>query len=275
MKKIFLIVGFFSVGLYLLPSQAMIGPEQLISGEFDSKEKGETPWWDEDQSAAQQNWDEPDPLEPLNRAIFGFNRLVDGILFKPAAIVYNETLPDFAKTGVSNFIDNLFSPVTFANNVLQAEGKQAAHTFFRFLVNSTIGILGLMDVAKEMGIPGEPATLNQTFAKWGIESGPYLMLPLYGPSSFRGTYGMAGDWFMNPWFYVAQNKYRRANHHHQQRNLLYSLYGLDLINRRAQLINALNDVEKNSLDPYAAIRSIYFQKQREMEQRVGNNSQKK
>ena len=93
------------------------------------------------------------------------------------------------------FLGNLFSPLTLVNNILQGEGKKACRTVFRFVLNSTIGLLGIRDVAKEMGIAGEKATLNQTFAKWGIETGPYFVLPLYGPSSFRGTYGMVGDFF--------------------------------------------------------------------------------
>ena len=180
MFKLFLSIIFIGIWASSHPLMAMVGPEQLISANTESLQGQETPWWAEDQSS-NNNWEEPDPLEPLNRAIFGFNRVVDGILLKPAAIIYNDTVPDFAKTGVSNFMDNLFSPVTLVNNVLQGEGKQAAETVFRFVLNSTIGILGLMDVAKEMGVPGAPATLSQTFTKWGMESGPYLTPALHRP----------------------------------------------------------------------------------------------
>jgi phospholipid-binding lipoprotein MlaA len=245
---------------------AMVGPEQLIPGQTpESSSEGGTPWWAEDQTQS-VSADDPDPLEPINRVIFGFNQVVDGILLKPIAILYHDTLPDMARTGVTNFMENLFAPVTFGNNLLQAEAEDAARTFFRFVINSTFGMLGLIDAAKEMGVPAKPATLNQTFAKWGVETGPYLVLPLLGPSSFRGTYGTIGEWFMNPWTYMVQNKHRRYNHHGQQRTLLYMLYGLDIVNRRAKLIAALNDLEKSSLDLYATIRSIYFQKQKEMEQ---------
>ena len=263
MHKVLLSIVFLSIGFIPFSAFSMVGPEQLLSS--NGPESGtDIPWWAEDQSQV-ETLDEPDPLEPLNRVVFNFNRVADGILIKPIAILYDNIVPDAAKTGVTNFMDNLFAPVTLANNVLQGEGEQAFHTVFRFVINSTIGILGLMDVAKEIGLPGQPATLNQTFAKWGVETGPYLMLPFFGPSSFRGTYGMVGEWFMNPLSYVVQNKHRRYNHHHQQRRLLYALYGLDIVNRRAKVIAALNDIEKNSLDPYASLRSVYFQKQKELE----------
>lgn len=262
----------FSV-ITFIPSSvfSMVGPEQLI-GDTPTVGLGEdVPWWAEDQSQVAL-LDEPDPLEPLNRVIFNFNRVADGILIKPIAILYDDIVPETAKTGVTNFMENLFAPVTLANNVLQGEGERAFHTIFRFVINSTIGLLGLMDVAKELGLPSQPATLNQTFAKWGMETGPYLVLPFFGPSSFRGTYGMVGDWFINPLGYVVQNKHRRHNRYGQQRRLLYALYGLDIVNRRAKLITALNDIEKNSLDPYASMRSIYFQKQKELENNLKSQS---
>ena len=264
MNKVLLSIVFLSIGFIPLNAFSMVGPEQLVSDTPADHSSEDTPWWAEDQSQV-ETLEGPDPLEPLNRVIFDFNRVADGILIKPIAILYDNIVHDAAKTGVTNFMDNLFAPVTLVNNVLQGEGTQAFHTIFRFVINSTVGILGLMDVAKEIGLPNQPATLNQTFAKWGVETGPYLMLPFFGPSSFRGAYGMVGESFINPLGYVVQNKNRRYNHHHQQRRLLYALYGLDIVNRRAKLIVALNDIEKNSLDPYASLRSVYFQKQKELE----------
>ncbi|RZI46663.1 MlaA family lipoprotein [Candidatus Finniella inopinata] len=267
MYNILLPILFLSMGFLSAPVFSMVGPEQLV-GDAPASSGGEaTPWWAEDQSQVEK-LDEPDPLEPLNRVVFNFNRVADGVLIRPIAILYDDIVHDVAKTGVSNFMENLFSPVTLGNNILQGEGERAFHTIFRFVINSTIGLLGLMDVAREMGLPGHPATLNQTFAKWGVETGPYLVLALLGPSSFRGTYGMVGDWFMNPLSYAVKNTHRRHNRHHQQRWLLYELYGLDITNRRAKLITALDDIEKNSLDPYASMRSVYFQKQKELEKNV-------
>lgn len=267
MKKSFSLI-FLMFGLLNFDrAMAMIAPEQLVLGQTPEAAAEGAPWWAEDQTQV-ETVDEPDPLEPMNRAIFSFNQVADGILLKPLAVLYRDVVHDTAKTGVNNFMENLFAPVTLGNNVLQGEPEDAARTFFRFVINSTFGMLGLIDVAKEMGVPARPATLNQTFAKWGVETGPYLVLPLLGPSSFRGTYGTVGEWFMNPWTYVAQNKHRRHNHYGQQRNLLYMLYGLDIVNRRAKLIDALNDLEKSSLDLYASVRSIYFQKQKEMENNI-------
>ncbi|MBY0281288.1 MAG: VacJ family lipoprotein [Alphaproteobacteria bacterium] len=211
---------------------------------------------------------EPDPLEPMNRAFFNFNRVLDGILLKPLAIGYDTVLPHPAKEGVTNFLDNLSSPLSMVNYTLQGEGEKTLETFARFLINTTFGIFGLVDVAKEIGIPSHPATFNQTLAKWGVETGPYLMVPFVGPSSFRGTYGMVADWYLNPLYYIAHNKHRQGNRYGQQVYLLYALYGLDVVNRRSKLIEALNDIERNSLDPYVTIRNIYFQKQAEMERDI-------
>ena len=226
-------------------------------------------WWaqsfDEDQQMA-----EPDPLEPMNRAFFNFNRVLDGILLKPLAIGYDRILPSPVKDGVTNFIDNLFAPLSVVNYTLQGEGQKTLETFSRFLINTTFGIFGLVDVAKEIGFPSEPATFNQTLATWGVETGPYLMVPFVGPSSFRGTYGMVADCFLNPLYYVVHNKHRQGNRYGQQVYLMYALYGLDVISRRSQLIDALNDIERNSLDPYVTIRNIYFQKQAEMERNIRN-----
>lgn len=211
---------------------------------------------------------EPDPLEPMNRVFFNFNRVLDGILLKPMAIGYDNLLPRPAKDGVTNFMDNLFAPLGVVNYCMQGEGKRSFETFSRFLINTTFGFFGLVDVAKEIGIPSHPATFNQTLASWGIETGPYLMVPFVGPSSFRGAYGMVADWFLNPLYYIARNKHRQGNKHRQQVYLLYALYGIDLVNRRSKLIDALNDIERNSLDPYVTIRNIYFQKQAEMEREI-------
>ncbi|MBY0462681.1 MAG: VacJ family lipoprotein [Alphaproteobacteria bacterium] len=224
-------------------------------------------WWaksfDDDQVLA-----EPDPLEPMNRAFFNFNRVLDGILLKPMAIGYDTVFPHPVKEGVTNFLDNISAPLGAINYTLQGEGEKTLETIARFLINTTFGIFGLVDVAKEVGIPSKPATFNQTLATWGVETGPYLMVPFVGPSSFRGTYGMVADWYLNPLYYIAHNKHRQGNRYGQQVYLLYALYGLDVINRRSKLIDALNDIERNSLDPYVTIRNLYFQKQAEMEREI-------
>ena len=259
----FFVFSSFALALDISSPQIPIaGVENVASHDLSSDA-----WWaksfDEEQVL-----EEPDPLEPMNRAFFNFNRVLDGILLKPMAIGYDSLLPHPAKEGVGNFIDNISAPLGVINYCLQGEGQRSFETFSRFLINTTFGIFGLVDVAKEIGIPSQPATFNQTLATWGVETGPYLMVPFVGPSSFRGTYGMVADWFLNPLYYIAHNKHRQGNRYGQQVYLLYALYGLDVINRRSKLIDALNDIEKNSLDPYVTIRNIYFQKQAEMEREI-------
>ncbi|MCX7338514.1 MAG: VacJ family lipoprotein [Alphaproteobacteria bacterium] len=211
---------------------------------------------------------EPDPLEPLNRVLYSINHVVDGLILKPVAILYRDTIPDAVKDATQNFIGNVFAPLTFINHTFQGEGERAMNTIFRFVINSTIGLLGVMDVAKEMGVPSHPTTLNHTFATWGMGTGPYLVIPVVGPSSFRAAYGMAGDMILNPVGYVARNKHQRHNRYGQQGYILWALYGLDAIDKRSKLIDALNDIEASSLDPYATVRSYYFQTQTALEKEI-------
>ncbi len=243
-----------------------LGAENIIITISDDEE---STWWgnlEEDKNP--QSPEERDPLEPANRLFFYFNRVIDGLVLKPAAILYEDTVHDTAKVGISNLIDNAFAPLSFVNYTLQGNGSQAATTFFRFLINTTVGIFGLVDVAKEMGLNAKPTTMNETLITWGVEAGPYLMLPFIGPTTFRGAYGKLGDWAANPVSYFVNNKHRRHNKHKQQRYILYALYGLDIVNRRAQLIDALNDVERNSLDPYVTVRSMFLQRQDAFEREV-------
>ena len=127
-----------------------------------------------------------DPLEPLNRFFYGINLMLDVAFLKPLAEVYRAVAPEPVRNGVRNVLDNLFAPVVFLNHILQGEAERATVTLGRFLMNSTIGCLGLVDAATEFGHPGYDTDLNQTLAVWGVETGPYLVLPLIGSSSFRG-----------------------------------------------------------------------------------------
>jgi phospholipid-binding lipoprotein MlaA len=135
--------------------------------------------------------DDNDPLEGLNRGIFEFNRVVDGVLIKPAAQIYRGVLPQQAQDSVRSFLRNLRSPVILANDVLQGDMDRAGSTIGRFLVNTTLGIGGLFDVASELGMPFHDEDFGQTLAVWGVGEGPYLVLPLLGPSNPRDAVGLA------------------------------------------------------------------------------------
>lgn len=140
-----------------------------------------------------------DPLEPLNRQVLAFNMAADEAVIGPAANAYETVTPGFFRTGVSNVLSNLNSPVIFANDILQGEPKRATDTAYRFLVNSTFGVLGLFDVAAtETGIEGHSEDFGQTLGVWGVPEGPYLVLPLMGPSNLRDVTGRGVDNAFDP-----------------------------------------------------------------------------
>ena len=139
-----------------------------------------------------------DPIEPVNRAIFSFNMFLDRYLLEPVARAYRFVTPEAARRSVANFLANLRSPVIFANDALQGERERAGITLGRFMINTTLGVAGLFDPATSFGYPRHDEDFGQTLGVWGVASGPYLMLPLLGPSNGRDTVGKVGDYFINP-----------------------------------------------------------------------------
>jgi phospholipid-binding lipoprotein MlaA len=148
-----------------------------------------------------------DPLEPINRAIFFFNQMTFGLYIKPAARAYDKLLPLPVKDSVHNFIINMRMPRYFVNNALQGKAAQAANCVARFVLNSTLGIFGLFDVAADMGLPIYPESFGNTFYKWGWNNSSYLVVPLVGPSTIRDGIGLFGDFLLNPPTYF-QPKWR-------------------------------------------------------------------
>lgn len=134
-----------------------------------------------------------DPLEPFNQRVYRFNALADRYVLLPALDVYRTVAPPPARQGISNFFDNIGEIVTFANTLLQGKGHDAAVTLGRFLVNSTLGVAGLMDPATDLGLARRDEDFGQTLGAWGMGPGPYLVLPLLGPSTLRDTGGLAAD----------------------------------------------------------------------------------
>lgn len=192
-----------------------------------------------------------DPLEGLNRGIFEFNRVVDGVLIKPMAQIYRGVLPQEAQDSVRSFLRNLRTPLIVANDVLQGDMNRAGTTISRFLVNSTLGILGLFDVASELGIPFHDEDFGQTLAVWGVGEGFYIMLPILGPSNPRDVAGLVSEFYLDP-----------VNIYLRNEDLDYLTYvraGLRGIDARARSIEVLDELERTSLDYYAAIRSLYRQ----------------
>lgn len=193
-----------------------------------------------------------DPFEPINRILFVGNRHLDKALLRPLALIYRDTLPDKVQESVSSALDNFQAPVTFANDILQGKGERAAQTFARFAINSTAGVGGLFDVAKQLDILGHREDFGQTLAVWGAPSGPYLMIPLLGPSSPRDLMGKGADFFLDPATYVFSNN--------NLNGVGWGIKDVDVVRYRADLVDLSDQLEEESVDFYATIRSIYFQK---------------
>jgi phospholipid-binding lipoprotein MlaA len=196
--------------------------------------------------------DTNDPFEGSNRFFFDVNQVLDDILLRPVAEVYRAVLPDFARNGVRNFMNNLNSPVIFANDLLQGEGDRAGDTLVRFGINSTIGIGGLIDVAKDVGFPYHDEDFGQTLAVWGVDDGPYLYLLLMGPSSARDFTGFVVDRGLDPLTYV-----NWGDDGWEYTPIARTV--LNVIDLRSRNIETLDDIERSSVDYYASIRSLYRQ----------------
>ena len=193
-----------------------------------------------------------DPIEPVNRAIFAVNNVFDRFLFEPVAKIYDAVFPGFVKDSIQSFMRNLRSPIIVANNLLQGDFGDAGVATARFLINSTVGVAGLVDVAATLGLMYEDEDFGQTLAVWGLGDGMYVVLPLLGPSSLRDAGGKVADLAVDPLF-IWQN-----NTHNEW---VYITRGaVEAIDNRARAIKAIEDLRKNSLDYYAAVRSAYSQR---------------
>lgn len=192
-----------------------------------------------------------DPLEGMNRAVHGFNDAFDTLLLRPAATFYRAMLPPPVQDGIHNLLSNLSSPIIFVNDLLQGETERAGVTLSRFAINTTIGLLGINDAAEEMGYKKHSEDFGQTLAVWGVGEGPYIVLPIFGPSNPRDAVGLVVEYFADPVNIWANNTNRDGL------PLTRSIAGA--IDKRSHYYEAIEDIRKNSLDPYAAMRSYYRQ----------------
>ncbi|MBD1141019.1 VacJ family lipoprotein [Pelagibacterales bacterium SAG-MED39] len=197
-----------------------------------------------------------DCFEKVNRATFAFNKALDGIIFKPIASAYR-TFPSPVKTGVSNSLDNLSNLVTVPNNILQGDFSKAGVNTGRFLINTTIGILGLVDVAQHFGLNEyEKEDYGQSLARHGVGPGCYVVLPVLGPSTARDVVGssinfLGGD----AWYNVTV----KNDTHHFSDFDFYASKGTAGVDFRAKNFDSIENLEKNSLDFYASVKSLYLQ----------------
>jgi phospholipid-binding lipoprotein MlaA len=195
--------------------------------------------------------DDNDPLETINRFIFAFDLTLDVFILKPVAATYRFMLPSVVRDSVRNVVRNLRSPVVLANDLFQGDMNRAEDTTMRFLINSTVGLLGILDVADGWGYPHHDEDFGQTLAVHGSGEGFYLVLPIFGPSSVRDGVGMLVDTFLDPLTYVGQI--------YDVNTELMSRTAAGGVDTRSRNIETLEDLQKDSIDFYARIRSLYRQ----------------
>ncbi len=194
-----------------------------------------------------------DPIEPFNRAMFAVNGAIDTVALRPAAVAYRAVVPPPLRTGIRNALGNLRAPTILLNDILQGAPERAARTAARFVINSTLGIGGLVDVAEwQFGLPGHAEDFGQTLAVWGVGEGPYLFLPVFGPSNPRDLVGTAVDAVASPWFWFGQGEVVEA--------LRWARFGLTILDAREGVLDTLDEINRTSLDPYSTLRAGYRQR---------------
>jgi phospholipid-binding lipoprotein MlaA len=189
-----------------------------------------------------------DPFEPFNRRMFAVHEAIDKAVLEPVARGYRAVTPQPIRTGVRNFLRNLRAPVVFANDVLQGEPSRAGTTFARFGLNTTVGLLGVLDPATELGLERHDEDFGQTLAVWGVPSGPYLWVPVLGPTTLRDGGGQVVDIALNPLTYAEYDGEAAFN---------ATRYALGAVSARANVIEAVENVRENSVDPYVTFRTTY------------------
>ena len=189
----------------------------------------------------------------MNRKINSFNEVVDENFARPVAQAYRDNIHVEIRTRIANFFSNLADPLIGINNILQGKVEEGLDDFGRFLVNSTLGLFGIHDVATEAGIDKHNEDFGQTFGRWGAGTGPYLVIPLLGPSNVRDGAGLAVDWYTDPT--VASVRPIRLRN---------TMYALRLVNARAELLDASKLLEEAALDKYVFLRDAYLQRRRSL-----------
>ena len=194
-----------------------------------------------------------DPAEPFNRAMYDVHQGIDRAVLRPVARGYRAVVPEPVRTGIRNVLGNLRTPVILVNDMLQGEPRRAGDTLGRFVINSTLGLGGIFDVAgSAVGVRGHSEDFGQTFARWGVGEGPYLFVPVLGPSNPRDLTGFAAGIAADPFVWVGQGVVVDA--------LTGTRAGMTVVDTREQLLDPLDQLEQSSLDPYATLRSVYRQR---------------
>lgn len=191
-----------------------------------------------------------DPLEPINRQVFSFNRTLDDYLLKPAATTYQKVVPNYFQDGINNFFSNVRDIWSVTNLFLQGRGTDGLNGTLRIGINSTFGLLGWLDIATEMGLYRQREDFGQTLGRLGVGPGPYIVWPFFGPSTLRDSFDIPVLWKIAPEPYVESIPLRNV------------MWGVDIVRFRASLLGASNLLEDISLDPYTFMRDGYLQRTR-------------
>ena len=202
----------------------------------------------DDPDAVAEYKDNNDPLEPTNRVFYAVNDALDVVIIKPVALGYRAVVPSPLRTGVHNALSNLGAPLTLANDVMQARPARARVTLTRFVINSTLGVGGLFDVASDMGWPGHDSDFGMTLAVWGVPDGVFLFLPVLGPSNPRDATGFGVDTFaLDPWGWIGKGD--------TVKDLRLVRTGLSAVDARTAVLDDFDKLRAQALDPYATVRS--------------------
>lgn len=194
-----------------------------------------------------------DPLEPTNRVFYRINNGLDTVILQPVARAYRYVVPEAVRNPVHNVLANITSPVLFANDVIQAKPRRAGDTFMRFVINTTAGVGGLFDVAKDVGYPAHENDFGTTLALWGVPEGPFLFLPVLGPSNPRDASGYGADIALDPFTWASFGGSNAFG---------YSRYGVGAVDARERALDTVDSIKRTALDPYATFRSLYRQNRR-------------
>ena len=206
---------------------------------------------DDDYYKQYYNFEIYDPYEKFNRKMYKFNKVVDKYIIKPPTEMYGTIMPRPAKKGVNSFINNLKEPLNLLYGIIELKPDKAFNSFFRFFINSTFGILGIFDVAELAGLKKDNASLGNVLKQYGVKQGPYVVLPILGPSNIRDGFGTMIDIGVNP---INFAKFKN------DKNFFKIYYGTSLIVEREKFIGLDKTLSEISIDEYAALRSFYYQK---------------
>lgn len=193
-----------------------------------------------------------DPMEDVNRAVFAFNDTLDQAVLEPVARGYRAVTPKGVRQGVTNFLRNLKSPLIIGNELLQGDLEGVGNATARMVINTLAGFGGILDLAEAGGIEYEQEDMGQTLAVWGVDHGPYMVMPILGPGSLRDNTGLLIDSYVDPLRMYLFNTDQEAWH--------YVRLGATVVSQREELLDILDDLRRNSFDYYAAVRSAYYQR---------------